>query len=619
MGIPTHDSTAAISASANEQILSDLNELSEYLNVNTHEFLSAPESIKNRSLQSLVDLFKYSLNSSGGSLLDGSFMASSDMDLPLFYDSENVDSEQIWAQLEMKNDLVMKYFEHALDNLELSEDGNSDDDQLDSDNDSLEEEISAGSQEELPFSDQHSDNEELPFSDQEAQVSSDAEESGQDISNADDLALDMESGEQHELDDGFFSMSGLEKFADGDILNDDAEMDDEDDEENFDEEQEEDAGNFMFNEFFDSPQDSNRSRYKKPKQVTFDSIVRDRHPGNQLRKGDDNPDESEPEEYEGKMMHLLSDDEGNEEGLSTRHERQMLKMKQSIAELENANLNSRTENWQLQGEVSVKKRPENSLLEEDLEFDVGAKPVPVITEQVTSSLEALIKQRICDDLFDDVERRYAPNELVKKERELVELDDAKPQQSLAQVYETEYQAQQPGHDSSAKQEQEVTKEHLECESLFKLLCSQLDELTSFNYVPSTVVADLVVKPREIASISTEEAVPVSMTEESLLAPHEIYAQKKTDLSMKTKDDLTSEDKDKLRRLRKSAKRKANKGKQAIKKVVEKMNPGLGNKHSKDKVLSDLLGSGTNVSVIGMDKKHSKARPETVVDATKLKL
>lgn len=52
-------------------------------------------------------------------------------------------------------------------------------------------------------------------------------------------------------------------------------------------------------------------------------------------------------------------------------------------------------------------RPVNSLLEEYVEFDHGSKPVPVITQASTRSLEDIIKRRIKDEAFDDVVRKVS--------------------------------------------------------------------------------------------------------------------------------------------------------------------------------------------------------------------
>ena len=49
-------------------------------------------------------------------------------------------------------------------------------------------------------------------------------------------------------------------------------------------------------------------------------------------------------------------------------------------------------------------RPKNSALEVDVDFEHVALPPPVITEEITLSLEELIKRRIVEERFDDVQR-----------------------------------------------------------------------------------------------------------------------------------------------------------------------------------------------------------------------
>ena len=46
--------------------------------------------------------------------------------------------------------------------------------------------------------------------------------------------------------------------------------------------------------------------------------------------------------------------------------------------------------WQLAGEVAGPARPENSLLQEHLEYDTAARQAPVITEEVSHE-----SQRTC--------------------------------------------------------------------------------------------------------------------------------------------------------------------------------------------------------------------------------
>lgn len=61
--------------------------------------------------------------------------------------------------------------------------------------------------------------------------------------------------------------------------------------------------------------------------------------------------------------------------------------------------------WQLKGEVACKDRNYNSLLEEYVDFDTATKLPPQITKETTNNIEAMIKQRILDELFDDPIRK----------------------------------------------------------------------------------------------------------------------------------------------------------------------------------------------------------------------
>lgn len=68
-------------------------------------------------------------------------------------------------------------------------------------------------------------------------------------------------------------------------------------------------------------------------------------------------------------------------------------------------------------------RPLNSALELDLDFERTLKPPPQPTEEATASLEDLIRGRIADAAWDDVQRTApaAPD----KRRTQLELDDSK--------------------------------------------------------------------------------------------------------------------------------------------------------------------------------------------------
>ncbi|XP_073039813.1 M phase phosphoprotein 10-like [Primulina eburnea] len=102
--------------------------------------------------------------------------------------------------------------------------------------------------------------------------------------------------------------------------------------------------------------------------------------------------------------------------------------------MEKANLEPKT--WTMQGEITASKRPKNSALEVDLDFEHNVRPAPVITEEFTASIEEMIQKRVLEARFDDVQK--PPDLLHNAPREKRELDENKSTKGLAEVYEDEY-------------------------------------------------------------------------------------------------------------------------------------------------------------------------------------
>jgi U3 small nucleolar RNA-associated protein MPP10 len=87
-------------------------------------------------------------------------------------------------------------------------------------------------------------------------------------------------------------------------------------------------------------------------------------------------------------------DQGKAEEDLSRHAKKMKSLSKQIAQLEAENVAKKE--WMMKGEAASKDRPQNSLLEEVLEFEHIQKIAPAVTEEKTQNLESLIKQRILE-------------------------------------------------------------------------------------------------------------------------------------------------------------------------------------------------------------------------------
>ncbi|XP_062116242.1 M phase phosphoprotein 10 [Humulus lupulus] len=248
----------------------------------------------------------------------------------------------------------------------------------------------------------------------------------------------------------------------------------------------------------------------------------------------------------------------NEKTLST-HEKELEKLKSKIELMEKANLEPKT--WTMQGEVSAAKRPKNSALEVDLDFEHNVRPPPVITEEVTASLEEMIKKRILEGHFDDVEK---PLPLPSKApREKKELDENKSKKGLAEIYEEEY-VQKTNVASTLPF---VEEEKQEASMLFKKLCLKLDALSHFHFTPKPVIEDMSIQAN-VPALAMEEIAPLAVSDAAMLAPEEVFLGKG---DIKEEAELTQEER-KRRRANKKRKFKAETEKKMANKPRDKTLP-----------------------------------------------
>ncbi|KAH7658914.1 U3 small nucleolar ribonucleoprotein complex subunit Mpp10 protein [Dioscorea alata] len=256
------------------------------------------------------------------------------------------------------------------------------------------------------------------------------------------------------------------------------------------------------------------------------------------------------------------DDDGDnktkDDQLLSIHEKQLQNIQAKIEQMEKENLE--TKSWTMQGEITAAKRPKNSALEVNLDFDHKARPPPVITDEITASLEDLIRRRIIEGHFDDVQR--SPALPLKAPKELKQLDEKKSQKGLAEIYEEEY-AQKTGLAPVPLSSDEQKKE---ASILFKRLCLKLDALSHFHFAPKPVIEDMSVQVN-VPALAMEEIAPLAVSDSAMLAPEEVF-QGKGDI--KEAAELTQAER-KRRRANKRRKFKVETAKRAAKKPRELLN------------------------------------------------
>ncbi|KAL0571527.1 U3 snoRNP protein [Marasmius crinis-equi] len=331
--------------------------------------------------------------------------------------------------------------------------------------------------------------------------------------------------------------------------------------------------------------------------------------GNDEEEDDDEQDDEEDEDedddeaanprdtIERLKDDLFAEEEPDQQKDMSAHEKRMAALKDQITELEAENVGER--DWQLMGEAGSRSRPQNSLLEEDLEFERVQKPVPVITEEVVQGLEERIKARIREGRFDDVVRLRPVDDKPFLPSRLFELNDSKSKQSLAQIYEDDYVAAQTGGVAGEDRDGKLQKEHDEIEKLWEGICGKLDALCNAHYTPKQPKATI----STVANVSTasmESALPTTQSASTMLAPEEVFAPAASDL--RAKSEMTSAEKQALRRKQRKDRKKS---RDLLDKNVDKYakaKKGGSVKKQKEEALKSVVKAGKGVTVIGKKSK-----------------
>lgn len=456
--------------------------------------------------------------------------------------TNGMDDESIWQQLEIQNEEsftssiknVSKFLAASTDKFKLNIDS------VKQGSDEEEEFVSAS---EMVDSENEEDSEENAEEEQSDNDEKDVEDDEDEDSESENAPkLKKVFGKRSIVDDQFFKLSEMEQFLQvEDRRAEKAEPGDE-------------TGIDLFSSF----DDTNREESLKYTDF-FD----------EENKNLDEDDGQEEEESAGE----------DENEPKSSHELKQERLKKKIEHMENAMLDARP--WQMKGEVKADNRPQNSLLEEILEFDTTTRPAPVITEEVTMKLEDIIKQRIKDKAFDDVERKVKPSDIQMEYKKQLVLDQEKSKKSLAQIYEKEF-IDQMEKNNPDDEEQEEPKEHKEIRADLKNLFDKLDLLSHFYYTPRPAQPELKVITN-IPTIAMEEVTPVAVSDAAMLAPEEIKRKTKGDVL--GAGERTRTDKNRERRHKK-----------VFQKQKFQKNPVAG------KNLLDKVSKSRNVEKVGFIKK-----------------
>ncbi|XP_027708036.1 U3 small nucleolar ribonucleoprotein protein MPP10 isoform X1 [Vombatus ursinus] len=581
---------------------------------------------------------------------------------------ENFDDEQIWQQLELQNEPVLQYFKKAVNGnvkdkeLSLLPESEEVDSEMDIDEEEIEQNLELEQKSDLGndgLKEEIKRNKKLYKV--EVEKSSDFSDEDSDL----DFDIDklerqnkkpkvfIKSKEKSIVDDKFFKLSEMESFLE-DMEKEEKEKkeDDEGDVNYFEEIISDEDGelftdspkkvksgkssrNLKYKDFFDpvesedTASDNDELGQDEDEDEDKDTDLEEEEEISEEDE-DDETEENENKQHEvGKRVTFaLPDDKetkdtdifsekNTSDGVKSSFEQRQEKMAERIKSLEKELLEQKP--WQLQGEVTGQKRPENSLLEETLHFDHAVRMAPVITEETTLQLEDIIKQRIKDQAWDDVVRKEKPKEEAFEYKKRLTLDHEKSKLSLAEIYEQEYLKL-----NQEKKEEEENPEHVEIQKMMDSLFQKLDALSDFHFTPKPPVPEVKIVSN-LPAITMEEVAPVHVSDAALLAPEEIKEKNKAG-DIKTDAEKSVTDKKRERRKKKYRKRMKLREKEKRQKMLAKTKPEQSTKYDKAEASAQLkkLTKAGKASILkdeGKDKalKSSQAFFSQLQDQVKMQI
>ncbi|KAK2197144.1 U3 small nucleolar ribonucleoprotein complex [Babesia duncani] len=348
----------------------------------------------------------------------------------------------------------------------------------------------------VDMDEQSSDNEDID------EIEHELSESDSNDDSDDDSKKEQTHVPSKKADDLFFSMEEMEKFANADVESDDIDY--------FDSLGEESDGSVVaadmkFADFFKDPNtkpsrkneddadgaldDDASMQGLSGDELELERILRQVQDTGDYDEEEEDDDEEDIESERIREINRYKDSELIDDDAASDVE-----MHDSVAAIEREL--AADKHWSLMGEAMGSTRPRNSLLDVDLELPHLSQAVyenQIETDAIGAQegnpdagpvleIEDIIRQRIKSRVFDNVERKMAPEdqleamERLKKSKQFEEVDVNKSNVGLGDLYAQRYMDHFMATDKLDDHKRKLT------ESFAKLMC-KLDALSNYNMVP----------------------------------------------------------------------------------------------------------------------------------------
>lgn len=264
------------------------------------------------------------------------------------------------------------------------------------------------------------------------------------------------------------------------------------------------------------------------------------------------PEECEFDDFSSSEINTISDEDTiNKNSIkNTKYSEQKLENKSKLSKDKNkidtiideleASIIKEKE-WYKLGESSVTDREKNSLLDIHLEVpqfsstnnsikhinelnnETSISSEKSTIEEMNSYLENIVRQRIINNLFDDVEPKI---ELLKaldieSKNQGTDVQVEKSKLSLAEIYSKKYEEQIIGNIN-----EEHSDEKKQLSDLFTEIMCKLDNLSNQYYATNLPMIKGTISNENVPALKTEDAIPVIISDNARLAPQELKTQGK---------------------------------------------------------------------------------------------